>query len=76
MKEGYVDIFRTMHPKETDCYTYWSYFRQARQKDVGWRLDYFIVSERFVPNIRTYFRRKNVEGSEYVQIQTIIIFPY
>lgn len=63
---GFVDTYRKHHPTETDCYTFWSYKREARSKDIGWRLDYFVLSERLAPQVKTIYRRKYVMGSEYV----------
>ena len=43
---GYLDIFRELHPDTTDAYTWWSYRANARANNVGWRIDYFCVSEK------------------------------
>lgn len=64
--QGFVDTYRHFHPGETDCYTYWSMMSQARSRDVGWRLDYFVVSEGILEKVKYSFRRKEVLGSEYV----------
>ena len=42
---GFVDTFRYLYPDKPDCYSWWSYMRKAREKNVGWRIDYFIVSD-------------------------------
>ena len=43
---GYVDAYRKLYPDEEDCYTFWSYMGGARAKNVGWRLDYFLMKVR------------------------------
>eukprot|EP01122_Echinamoeba_exundans_P008365 TRINITY_DN2768_c0_g1_i1.p1 TRINITY_DN2768_c0_g1~~TRINITY_DN2768_c0_g1_i1.p1 ORF type:complete len:232 (+),score=42.58 TRINITY_DN2768_c0_g1_i1:744-1439(+) len=62
---GFVDTYRKHHPTEVDCYTFWSYKREARSKDIGLRLDYFVISERFVGQVKTIYRRKYVMGSDH-----------
>ena len=44
---GYVDAYRKLYPAEEDCYTFWSYMGGARSKNVGWRLDYFLMKVPF-----------------------------
>jgi exodeoxyribonuclease-3 len=47
LESGFIDTFRHFYPDRTDAYTWWSYMFKAREKNVGWRIDYFCVSERF-----------------------------
>jgi exodeoxyribonuclease-3 len=49
LERGFVDTFRLLHPDEPNRYTWWSYMMNSRQKNVGWRIDYFLVSERLSP---------------------------
>ena len=42
---GFIDTFRYIYPEKTDCYSWWSYMGRAREKNIGWRIDYFIVSD-------------------------------
>jgi len=65
LAEGFVDSYRELHPKETDCYTFWTYKLGARQKGIGCRLDYFVVSKRLMPEISNVFIRKHVMGSDH-----------
>ncbi|MBP5277686.1 MAG: exodeoxyribonuclease III, partial [Prevotella sp.] len=46
LKEGFTDTFRYFYPDQTDIYSWWSYRFRAREKNAGWRIDYFVVSER------------------------------
>ena len=45
LENHFIDTFRFLYPDKTDCYTWWSYMGQARSKNIGWRIDYFIVSK-------------------------------
>ena len=45
LDSGFIDTFRDIYPYKSDCYSWWSYMGHAREKNVGWRIDYFIVSE-------------------------------
>ena len=51
LESGFVDSFRHFYPDKEDAYTWWSYMRQARDRNVGWRIDYFIVSDALVEMI-------------------------
>lgn len=46
LTSGFVDSFRHLYPDKTDTYTWWSYMAKVRERNIGWRIDYFIVSER------------------------------
>ncbi|PIB36990.1 exodeoxyribonuclease III [Reichenbachiella sp. 5M10] len=48
---GLVDSFRQLHPDTTDAYTWWSYRAGARERNVGWRIDYFLLSESFIDRL-------------------------
>lgn len=51
LAHGYVDVFRHFYPTLTDAYTYWDQFTHARERNVGWRIDYFIASQKFMPRV-------------------------
>lgn len=65
---GFVDTFRHFYPDTAGAYTFWSYMNNARAKDVGWRLDYFIVSKRFMTHVKDNVIRKKVLGSDHCPI--------
>ncbi|GAA3326051.1 hypothetical protein GCM10020331_060400 [Ectobacillus funiculus] len=44
LEAGFVDTFRCLHPNKIDAYTWWSYMNKVRERNIGWRIDYFIVS--------------------------------
>ena len=52
LDNGYIDTFRMLHGDEKDQYTWWSYRTRARERNVGWRLDYFFVNEEFKDNVK------------------------
>jgi exodeoxyribonuclease-3 len=68
---GLLDSFRTMHP-ETVKYSWWSYRAGAREKNVGWRIDYFLVSESFVPQLQDAFILNDVFGSDHCPVGIVL----
>ncbi|XP_023247426.1 uncharacterized protein LOC106635782, partial [Copidosoma floridanum] len=68
LNAGYVDTFRFLYPEKTGVYTFWSYFRNARGKNIGWRLDYFIVSERIKNKVCDVINRDQVFGSDHCPV--------
>ncbi|OMP31497.1 exodeoxyribonuclease III [Mangrovimonas sp. DI 80] len=65
---GFVDAFRTLHPDEV-AYTYWSYRFKARERNVGWRIDYFLVSEVLVDRVKSVTILSDVFGSDHCPVQ-------
>ena len=61
---GYLDIFRELHPDTTDAYTWWSYRANARANNVGWRIDYFCVSEKLIAQVASTKNLTSVLGSD------------
>lgn len=66
---GFVDSFRYMYPDKPDCYSWWSYMGRAREKNIGWRIDYFIVSEKLKNNIRDAKIHPDVLGSDHCPVE-------
>lgn len=62
---GFVDTYRHFYPDQTGAYTFWTYLNSARSKNVGWRLDYFVVSKRFMKHVKDNVIRSNVLGSDH-----------
>lgn len=71
-KNKLIDVFRHFFPDLKDFYTFWGYMGNNREKNVGWRLDYFIVNEEFLPSINSIFRRGSVLGSDHVPIGLLL----
>jgi len=65
LDKGFVDSYRHLHSDETDCYTYWSYRFNCRAKNIGWRLDYFVVSQDILARVSSVYVRKHVQGSDH-----------
>jgi exodeoxyribonuclease-3 len=65
---GYVDVFRERHPGEGGLYTWWSNRKGVRERNVGWRIDYFFVSEELVPRVVDATIHADVLGSDHCPI--------
>lgn len=65
---GFVDTFRLLHPDERDRYSWWSYMANSRAKNVGWRIDYFLVSERLAPRVKAAEIDDQVMGSDHCPV--------
>ena len=74
LNAGFIDTFRYLYPDKTDCYTWWSYMRKAREKNVGWRIDYFIVSDSIKDKIREARIYQDIMGSDHCPIGLEIDF--
>ncbi len=68
LDHGFVDTFRHFHPDEKDRYTWWSYRFKSREKNIGWRIDYFLVSERLAPRITDAGIRSDIYGSDHCPV--------
>lgn len=66
---GFVDTFRYLYPDVTGKYTYWSYRFNARQRNAGWRLDYFCVSSRLKEHVKDVVIQSEVMGSDHCPLQ-------
>ncbi len=65
---GFVDVFRRLNPDARDKYTYWSYRFGARQRNAGWRIDYFCVSQRLMPEVKDFEIHNTVMGSDHCPV--------
>ena len=65
---GFVDTFRYIHGDVTDRYSWWSYRFHARDKNVGWRIDYFIVSARLKEKVKAADIRSEIFGSDHCPV--------
>jgi len=71
---GYIDTFRYVHGDIVDKYSWWSYRHQARVKNVGWRIDYFFISEDLAENLEDAFILDEIEGSDHCPVGIKILF--
>ena len=69
LDSGFVDTFRLLHPTEEGAYSWWSYRFRAREKNVGWRIDYFIVSQRLAPQVAEAAIHAEVMGSDHCPVE-------
>ena len=69
LNEGFVDTFRHFYPEMTDIYSWWSYRFQARQKNVGWRIDYFVVSEDLKDRLTGAKIHTEIFGSDHCPVE-------
>ena len=65
---GFIDSFRSIYPDKTDAYTWWSYMGHAREKNVGWRIDYFITSDDLKSEIKDAMIFSDVMGSDHCPV--------
>ena len=68
LENGFVDSFRYLYPDVTDAYSWWSYRFSARAKNVGWRIDYFVVSNRLAEKIREATIHPDILGSDHCPV--------
>lgn len=69
---GLADTFRSLYPADTERYTWWSYRAGARSKNIGWRIDYFLVSELLMPSIKNAFILEEITGSDHCPVGIIL----
>lgn len=74
LQSGFVDTFRYFYPDATGAYTWWSYFRKARATNAGWRIDYFIVSERLKEQMKDALIYADVMGSDHCPVGLELAF--
>lgn len=71
---GFVDSFRALHPTEKNCYTWWSQRSGARVRNVGWRIDYFFISQNLKKNLQKADIHNQVQGSDHCPISIELQF--
>ncbi len=72
LESGFVDTFRYFHPDQTDAYSWWSYMFHAREKNVGWRIDYFIASKELAPRLESACIHPEIFGSDHCPVELVI----
>lgn len=71
LDSGFTDTFRYLHPEETGIYSWWSYRFKAREKNAGWRIDYFLVSDRIKDRVKEANIHTQVMGSDHCPVELI-----
>jgi len=69
---GFTDTFRHFFPDKANEYSWWSYRMNAREKNVGWRIDYHCVDEAFLPSVESAAIRQDVTGSDHCPVEIVI----
>ncbi len=69
LESGFIDSFRYLYPDREDAYTWWSYFGKARENNTGWRIDYFVVSNRIAKNIVDVKIHPDIMGSDHCPVE-------
>ena len=69
---GFSDSFRSLYPDKTDAYSWWSYRSAARERNAGWRIDYFLVSTRLMPQVENAMIHPEIEGSDHCPVGLLL----
>ena len=72
LSAGFIDTFRYFYPDLTDVYSWWSYRFRAREKNAGWRIDYFIVSEAMKDRLSDAKIHTEIEGSDHCPVELLL----
>jgi exodeoxyribonuclease III len=73
-KSDLVDAFRYFYPDKPDEYSYWDQITRARDRNVGWRIDYFLVDQKLIPNLKSCDMHQDVFGSDHCPVSIILDF--
>lgn len=73
LAEGFVDAFRYLHPNQEGMYTWWSYMSTVRERNIGWRIDYFLISEQLKSRLKRADIHSNILGSDHCPVVTELI---
>ena len=72
LDSGFIDTFRYFYPNKENEYTWWSHFANARERNIGWRIDYFVVSSRFIDNVKDAKIHQSIMGSDHCPVEIIL----
>lgn len=72
LESGFADTFRHFYPDTEGVYSWWSYRFRAREKNAGWRIDYFIVSERLIPQLEDAKIHTDIFGSDHCPVELLL----
>ena len=67
LDKGFIDVYRYYNP-DKELYTWWSYMGKAREKDIGWRIDYFLVSKSIIKKVKNPMIYTDIMGSDHCPI--------
>lgn len=72
LASGFTDTFRLLHPHEENAYSWWSYFAKSRERNIGWRIDYFIVSSVLNSRVRGASIHPEIHGSDHCPVELVL----
>ncbi len=72
---GFRDAYRHLHPDVADKYTWWSFRTMARLRNVGWRIDYFYITEGLLPYLSLAEQHDHIEGSDHCPVEIVLSHP-
>ncbi len=72
LDSGFLDSFRVLYPDKTDAYSWWSYMFKARERNVGWRIDYFLISDDLKEKLEDSFICPQIMGSDHCPVGILI----
>jgi exodeoxyribonuclease-3 len=72
LSSGFADSFRALHPERREAYSWWSYRMRARERNVGWRIDYCVLSERLLPLLREAAIHPQITGSDHCPVSCVL----
>ena len=73
LASGFTDTFRWLHPDRTGAYSWWSYLFHARENNAGWRIDYFLTSDRLRPRIEDASIHADMDGSDHCPVSLLLL---
>ena len=71
---GFIDTFRYLHPNKSEAYSWWSYRGGARDRNVGWRIDYFLVSKNIIERVQSASILSDMHGSDHCPVEIDVKF--
>ena len=71
LDHGFVDVYRKLYPEKEE-YTWWTYRFAARARGIGWRIDYFLVSEKLATRVKDVIIHEDVEGSDHCPVELVL----
>lgn len=72
LQAGFTDTFRYLYPDKTKAYSWWSYFAKSRERNIGWRIDYFLVSQSLNSRIKEARIHPEIEGSDHCPVELVL----
>lgn len=69
LNSGFVDTFRHFYPDKEEAYTWWSYMMKARDRNIGWRIDYFLISDRLTSELKSATIHDQIFGSDHCPVE-------